>query len=159
MRKKDASDGKVHDEKLVGRSSESAMNDPTSSIANNDLIEMEPELHDKDCEENKEASDGKDCSYNAHGDVPDSNVEEKIKSNIANNSVTNKAVQVSSGDFVSNVCTFIKTEKDLVSMCNVKSFNILNELTALLDDLYPSERKRLINTRDSIIITLAKLKS
>ena len=98
------------------------------------------------------------CSYSSHGDVSDNNVEEKIKSNIANNSVTNEAVQVSSGDFVSNVCKFIKTEKDLVTMCNVKSFNILNELTALSDEFHPSKRKRLINTRDSIILTLAKFK-
>ena len=31
-------------------------------------------------------------------------------------------------------------------------------MTALLDEFYPSKRKRLINTRDSIILTLAKLK-
>ena len=86
MIKKDSSDGKVHDEEPVERSRESVINNPTSSIANNDLIEMEPQLHDNDCEENKEAGNGKDCTYNA---VPDSNVEEKIKSNIANSSVIN----------------------------------------------------------------------
>ena len=126
MIKKDASGGKVQDKEPVERSSESAMNDPTSIIPNNDLNEIEPGLHDNDCEETKEACDDKDCSCNLHSDVPDSNVEEIIKSNIPNNSVTDKAVQVSSGDFVSNICTFIKTEKDLVTMCNVKNFNILN---------------------------------
>lgn len=43
-------------------------------------------------------------------------------------------------------------------MCNIKSFQILNKLTNLMDEIYPQKKKRLLNTRESIILITAKLK-
>lgn len=43
-------------------------------------------------------------------------------------------------------------------MCNIESFIILDELTKIMDEIYPRKRRFLINTRDSIIVTMAKLK-
>ena len=68
-----------------------------------------------------------------------------------------KAIQVTTTDFQVTLCSFIKTEKDLRIMCNIKSFEILNELVALMDEMYPVQRKRSLNTRECIILTTAKL--
>ena len=43
-------------------------------------------------------------------------------------------------------------------MCNIKSFSILNELTSLMDEIYPVKKRRLLSTRDCIILTTTKLK-
>lgn len=68
-----------------------------------------------------------------------------------------KAIQVTTGDFQVTLCSFIKTEKDLRIMCNIKSFKILNELVKLIDEIYPLKRKRLLNTCECVILTTAKL--
>ena len=68
-----------------------------------------------------------------------------------------KAIQVTITDFQVTLCSLIKTEKDLTIMCNIKSFKILNKLVALMDEMYPVQRKRSLNTRECIILTIAKL--
>ena len=68
-----------------------------------------------------------------------------------------KAIQVTTTNFQVILCSFIKTAKDLTIMCNIKSFKILNELVALMDEMYPVQKKRSLNTRECIISTTAKL--
>lgn len=72
--------------------------------------------------------------------------------------IQDKSVQVTSGDFKVSFCSFIKTDQDLITMCNIRNFKILDELTSLVDEAYPPSRKTLLNTREKIILTTAKLK-
>lgn len=67
-------------------------------------------------------------------------------------------VQITSRDFIMSFSSFIKTDQELITMCGIKSFNILNELAKLMDEIYPAKRRRSLSTRDSIILTTAKLK-
>lgn len=67
-------------------------------------------------------------------------------------------VQVTSRDFIMSFSLFIKTDKELITMCGIKSFDILNELAKIMDEIYPAKRRRSLSTRDSIILTTAKLK-
>ena len=69
-----------------------------------------------------------------------------------------KSVQVNTEIFDYSLTGFIESEKDLITLCNIKNFDILNELTKVMDETYPLQRKRLLSTRDSIILTIAKLK-
>lgn len=57
-----------------------------------------------------------------------------------------------------SMCTFIKSEEDLMTMCDIKSSKILNELTTMLDKMYPASSKHLLNTRESIILVSTKIK-
>lgn len=61
---------------------------------------------------------------NVNNTMPDQNSAEKV--------CNDKGVQVTSGDFNISFCVFIKNEKDLITMCNIKNFKILNELTNFL---------------------------
>lgn len=70
-----------------------------------------------------------------------------------------KSVQVTTGDFQPTLCTFIKSEKELVTMCNIKSFKILDELMQFIDKIYPRKKKQIsLSFRENIILTDAKLK-
>ena len=69
-----------------------------------------------------------------------------------------KGIQVTSGDFSNSFLSFIKSEKNLITICSIKSFKILDALTELMDRIYPQKRQRLLYTRDRIIQTTAKLK-
>ena len=69
-----------------------------------------------------------------------------------------KSVQVNNEIFDCSLPAFIKSEKDLITLCNIKNFDILNQLTEVMDETYPIQRKRLLSTRDSIILTTVKLK-
>ena len=60
--------------------------------------------------------------------------------NLANSN--EKAIEVSTTDFPVTFGSFIKTEKDLIIMCNIKSFKIFNELVELMYEIYPVQRKR-----------------
>ena len=68
------------------------------------------------------------------------------------------SVQVQSGDIMLPYCSCVKTESDLITICNIKSFAILNKIAQLMDQAYPSKRACLLNSRQSIILTTAKLK-
>ena len=74
------------------------------------------------------------------------------------NGLRDKSVQVNSDNFILTFSSFIKSESDLITMCNIKSFSILVELTKIMNDTYLQKRKHLLTTRDSIILTTAKLK-
>ena len=65
--------------------------------------------------------------------------------------------KVKSGDFIVSFCNFIKTEQNLVTMCNIKSFAVLDELVKVMEKCYP-QKKRICTTRECIILTTAKLK-
>lgn len=99
------------------------------SVGLTTLPETEPEFHDSDCE-----------------------LKEVVELSC------DQAVQVTSGDLQFNFTHFIKSEQDLITMCNIKSFAILDELTSLMDEIYPLVKKRNLTTRDCIILTTAKLK-
>lgn len=69
-----------------------------------------------------------------------------------------KNIQVTSGDFLPEFCRIIKNEKDLMTMCNIKSFAILNQLTHLMKKIYPDKKKHILNVKERIIVTTTKLK-
>lgn len=69
-----------------------------------------------------------------------------------------KGTQVKSGDLSVTFSCFIETSKDLMTMCNIRSFAVLDQLVEAMDKCYPRKRKQLLSTRDSIIVTTAKLK-
>lgn len=68
--------------------------------------------------------------------MPDQNSAEKV--------CNDKGVQVTSDDFNISFCVFIKNEKDLITMCNIKNLKILNELTNLMNEIYPQKKKTFI---------------
>ena len=69
-----------------------------------------------------------------------------------------KSIQVNTEIFDYSFTAFIESEKDLITLYNMKKFDILNQFTEVMDETYPIQRKRLLSTRDSIILTTAKLK-
>lgn len=116
-------------------------NNKADSEKNKNNAFIEPEHHDSDCEE----YDSKimDCdsevnnkleqaTTNVNSTMPDQNSAEKL--------YNDKGVQVTSGDLNVSFCAFIRSEKDLITMCNIKSFQILNELTNLMDEIYPQKK-------------------
>ena len=70
--------------------------------------------------------------------------------------VIDKSFQVKSGDFLTKFTDFISSESDLMTLCNIKSFSILNELTRLMDKIYPQKKKGSLSTRERIILTAVK---
>ncbi|XP_043466303.1 uncharacterized protein LOC122501101 [Leptopilina heterotoma] len=117
----------------------------------------EVDQHDSDCEMHEKQLNNLEISTSIdelQGNIDYSNVELQ---NNKENRTNDIGVQVSSGDFTYTLKSFIKTEKDLMTMCNIKSFNILNKLAELIDNHYPT-KKRLLNTTESIVLTTAKLK-
>lgn len=113
--------------------------------------------HDSHCEMGEDAL--YDLQMSTTMDECQENIEhynvekQKCKENCTNDI----GVQVSSGDFTYTLKSFIKTEKDLMTLCNIKSFKILENLAELIDKYYPT-RKRLLNTTECIVLTTAKLK-
>lgn len=141
-----------------------ASNEPISSAMemenqNDQFVTIEsrtcrekPEYHDLDCEFNSKSIE---CEPEALivGDkveqnniASDSNIKEKNKSD--KKLIQDKSVQVTSGDFK---VSFIKIDKDLIIMCNMRNFKILDELISLVDEAYPPSRKTLLNTREKIM--------
>ena len=51
-----------------------------------------------------------------------------------------KGIQVTSGDLSNSFSSFIKSEKNLITICNIKSFKIIDALTELMDRIYPKKK-------------------
>lgn len=150
---------------------EEKMND-TNNVSNVPIpsaMEMESQNdkfvvidHDLDCEFNSKNIECEpetsivDNEIRQDNIASDSNIKEKNKSN--EKLFQDKSIQVTSGDFKVSFCSFIKTDQDLITMCNIRNFKILDELSCLVDEAYPPSRKTLLNTREKIILTTAKLK-
>lgn len=150
---------------------EEKMND-TNNVSNVPIpsaMEMESQNdkfvaidHDLDCEFNSKNIECEpetsivDNEIRQDNIASDSNIKEKNKSN--EKLFQDKSIQVTSGDFKVSFCSFIKTDQDLITMCNIRNFKILDELSCLVDEAYPQSRKTLLNTREKIILTTAKLK-
>lgn len=71
---------------------------------------------------------------------------------------SDKFVQVNSEDFPSNHCQCIKTDDDLITMCDIKSFKMLSELAQLFDSHYPRTGRSLLSAQESIILAATKVK-
>lgn len=69
-----------------------------------------------------------------------------------------KGIQASSSDSRST-CPFVKTEKNLMIMCNINSFKIVDQLAEQIDQAYPAKTEGFMNTRDSILLLAARFAS
>ena len=59
-----------------------------------------------------------------------------------------KGTQVVSGDLsFSFLKTHIQTNSDLLTFCNIRKFEVLNELAKIFDEIYPHKKKFAINKR------------
>ncbi|XP_033231598.1 uncharacterized protein LOC117182608 [Belonocnema kinseyi] len=108
-----------------------------------------PEHHDVDCE-NSNVDNFINLQKTEEHHTTCSKCQKKI--------YADESTQVKSGDFIVSFRDFIKTEQDLVTMCNIKSFAVLYELIKAMDKCYPKNRKHICTTRECIILTTAKLK-
>ena len=112
-----------------------------SEINESNAFKTEPEHCDLDCEKRDleiMECDSKMSIINEKLEEATTNVNSMMSDqNNAEKVCNNKCVQVSSGDLSVSFCAFIKSEKDLITMCNIKNFKILNELTNLMDEIYP----------------------
>ena len=116
----------------------------------------EPEQHDLDCENSGvESFINETTSENLQKNEEDHN---NTCSKCQKKTYNDQSTEVKSGDFIVSFCNFIKAEQDLVTMCNIKSFAILDELVKAMEKCYPQKRKPICTTRECIILTTAKLK-
>ena len=135
-----------------------------------DMLEniSEPDHHDSDCEDSFEAEMMNELDYSLDK-IPEENIKNKQKhegeesnstfcKNFSKKMQCDQGTQVTSGDLTVSFCTFIKTEQDLMTMCNIRSFAILDELVKSMEKYYPQKRKLILSTRECIILTTAKLK-
>ena len=70
------------------------------------------------------------------------------KQNSTENVYIYKGIKVTSGDLSNPFSSFIKSEKNLFTICNIKSCKILDALTELMNRIYPKTKQRLLCTRD-----------
>ena len=61
------------------------------------------------------------------------------KQDSTENVYIDKGIQVTSGDLSNSFSSFIKSEKNLITICNIESFKILDALTELMDRIYPKK--------------------
>ncbi|XP_015124745.1 uncharacterized protein LOC107046611 [Diachasma alloeum] len=71
---------------------------------------------------------------------------------------TEKGVQVQSGDILMPFSMCIMTDRHLNVMCGIRNHAILNELVALISELYPEVRAHKMTLKDRVILTTMKLK-
>ena len=127
-----------------------------------DSCEVELECHDSDCNGNE--SKTIKCEFEIPDDKNDLefgkiNVDSIVQTqNSADNVYIDKGIQMPGDDLSISFSSFIKSEQDLMTMCNIKNFIILDTLTELMDEVYPQKNECLLSTRDCIILTTAKLK-
>lgn len=59
-----------------------------------------------------------------------------------------------------SMCTFIKSDKDLMTMCSIESFEVLNKLTEMIDGTRQAKSNTLnsLNTREGIVLVTTKMK-
>ena len=93
--------------------------------------EIEPANHDELCELLEYVLDitsGKNEMNNS----TDSRDTQTVTDNF-----NDKGVQVNAGDFGLTFSSFIKSKSDLITLCNIKSLSILEEITKIMDETFP----------------------
>ena len=67
-------------------------------------------------------------------------------------------VQVTCGDISVPFISVINTDKKLITMCGLRSSKMLNEIVLLVEKLFPLTKKRMLSTKEQIILVMMKLK-
>ena len=107
--------------------------------------EVEPDCHNSDCE--GEEFKTVECesvilavrNYLECGKI---NVDSVVqKQSGTENVYIDKGIQITSGDLSNSFSSFIKSEKNLITICDIKSLKILGALTELMDQIYPKKKR------------------